>query len=100
MPDMRLDGGAIVDEIVLEGIGRLTARYERDVDGWTASFNLAADGVDDLTVCHRLSAPSLADARRAVPLAAAFLAGEPVDGPLNAARDDLDDPIDEPSRLR
>jgi hypothetical protein len=81
MPSMRLDSGTIVDEIHLEGIGQLTARYSRDGEGWTASFTLAADGVDDLAVCHRLVAPSLADARRAVPLAAAFLSGEQVDGP-------------------
>ena len=78
---MRLDAGMIVDEIHLEGIGRLTARYSRDGEGWTASFTLAADGVDDLAVCHRLAAPTLADARRAVPLAAAFLSGEALDGP-------------------
>jgi hypothetical protein len=80
MPDMRLDAGEIVDEIALEGIGRLTARYARDGDGWTATFTLVADGTGDLAVQHRLAAPTLADARRAVPLAAAFLSGEPVDG--------------------
>ena len=78
---MRLDTGAILDEIHLEGIGRLTVRYFREGDGWTAAFELAADGIDDLAVSHRLAAPTLADARRAVPLAAAFLAGEAVDGP-------------------
>jgi len=78
---VRIDSGAIIDEIDLEGIGRLTARYYRDGEGWTAAFRLTADGVDDLEVTHRLAAPSLADARRAVPLAAAFLAGDQVDGP-------------------
>jgi hypothetical protein len=78
---MRLDAGAIVDEVHLEGIGRLTARYERDGESWTATFELASEFVDDLAVTHRLIAPSLAEARRAVPLAAAFLAGEAVDGP-------------------
>lgn len=78
---MRIDAGAIVDEVTLEGIGRLTARYEREGDAWAATFELASEAVSDLAVSHRLIAPSLADARRAVPLAAAFLAGEEVDGP-------------------
>jgi len=78
---VRIDSGAIVDEIHLEGIGQLTARYYRDGEGWTAAFRLTADGVHELEVSHRLAAPTLSDARRAVPLAAAFLAGEPVDDP-------------------
>jgi hypothetical protein len=78
---VHLDAGAIIDEVELEGLGLLTARYHRDADGWTATFTLTAETDDDLAVCHRLVAPTLADARRAVPLAAAFLSGEPVDGP-------------------
>jgi hypothetical protein len=76
---VHLDAGAIVDEFDIEGIGLLRARYSRDVDGWTATFRLRTPD-DDLSVCHKLIAPTLADARRAVPLAAAFLAGEAIDG--------------------
>jgi hypothetical protein len=79
---VRIDGGAIVDQLDIEGIGQLSARYSRDADGWTATFTLTTGGPDDdLAICHRLVAPTLADARRAVPLAAAFLAGDAVDGP-------------------
>ncbi len=78
---MRLEDGAIVDIVDMEDLGTLTARYSRGLDGWTATFTLTADGHDDLAVCHRLVAPTLADARRAVPLAAAFLAAEPIDDP-------------------
>ena len=76
---VHLDSGAIVDEVDLEGLGLLTARYHRDGEGWTATFTLTADPQDDLAVCHRLVAPTLADARRAVPLAAAFLAADEFD---------------------
>ncbi|MFL6240772.1 MAG: hypothetical protein ACJ735_14900 [Actinomycetes bacterium] len=78
---MHLDAGAIVDTFDLEYLGVLTARYTRGMDGWTATFTLTAEGTDDLAICHRLVAPTLADARRAVPLAAAFLAGDSVDDP-------------------
>jgi hypothetical protein len=78
---VHIDAGAIVDTVDLEDLGVLTARYSRGVDGWTATFSLTADGHDDLAICHRLVAPTLADARRAVPLAAAFLAGEQMDDP-------------------
>lgn len=79
--NVHIDAGAIVDELDLEDLGILTARYHRDGDGWTATFTLTAEPRDDLAVCHRLVAPTLADARRAVPLAAAFLAGDSLDGP-------------------
>jgi hypothetical protein len=78
---VHIEAGAIVDTLDLEDLGILTARYSRGLDGWTATFSLSAAGDDDLAICHRLVAPTLADARRAVPLAAAFLAGEPVDDP-------------------
>lgn len=80
---VHLDCGAIVDEVDLEGLGLLTARYHRDGDSWTATFTLTADPHDDLAICHKLVAPTLADARRAVPLAAAFLAGDPLEGPAS-----------------
>jgi hypothetical protein len=78
---VHLESGAIVDSLDLEDLGTLTARYTRGFDGWTATFSLTAEGHDDLAICHRLVAPTLADARRAVPLAAAFLAGESMDDP-------------------
>ena len=89
---MHLEAGAIVDTVDLEDLGTLTARYSRGVDGWTATFSLTAGGHDDLAICHRLVAPTLADARRAVPLAAAFLAGEPLDEPMDLSDDMSDDP--------
>jgi hypothetical protein len=78
---VHLDAGAIVDTVDLEDLGVLSARYSRGLDGWTATFSLTASGHDNLAICHRLVAPTLADARRAVPLAAAFLAGEQMDDP-------------------
>jgi hypothetical protein len=78
---VHLEAGTIVDTVDLEDLGVLTARYSRGIDGWTATFSLTAEGHSDLAICHRLVAPTLADARRAVPLAAAFLAGESMDDP-------------------
>jgi hypothetical protein len=88
---VHLEAGAIVDTVDLEDLGTLTARYVRGVDTWTATFSLTADGHDDLAICHRLVAPTLADARRAVPLAAAFLAGEPIDEPMDHLSGDMSD---------
>ena len=76
---MRVEAGAIVDEYPGAG-GLIVARYQRQGDGqWLATFTVVADNVTDLALVHRLVAPTLADARRAVPHAVALLAGEPVD---------------------
>ena len=76
---MRLTAGTVVEDVDVERCGAVSVTYRRVDDGWTAEFEVAAQTVADLTVTHRLSAPSLAAARRLVPAAVAFLAGEPVD---------------------
>jgi hypothetical protein len=76
---MRLGVGGVEEDIVLPGIGTVAVRYERAGDGWTAEFTVRTADVDDLSVVHRLLAPTLAEARRLVPAAVAFLRGEPVD---------------------
>ena len=64
----------------MPGIGQVVARHTRTrtPDGgvtWACMFTVVADGASDLAVVHRLSAPSLADARRNVRSAIEFMAG-------------------------
>jgi hypothetical protein len=76
---MRVEAGAVVDEFDLPGIGQVVARHTRlrasESDGWACMFTVVASGNSDLAVVHRLSAPSLAEARRSVRHAVEFLAG-------------------------
>jgi hypothetical protein len=76
---MRVEAGAVVDEFELPGIGQVVARHTRlrssDSDGWACMFTVVASGNADLAVVHRLSAPTLAEARRSVRHAVEFLAG-------------------------
>jgi len=76
---MRVEAGAVVDEFDLDGIGRVVARHTRtkDDDGvvWACMFTVVATGNSDLAIVHRLSARSLAEARRSVRQAVEFLAG-------------------------
>jgi len=62
-----------------------------DGDGWACTFTVVAPGNSDLSVVHRLTAPSLAEARRGVRNATEFLAGrahgaQGIDVPLGGAR--------------
>jgi hypothetical protein len=91
---MRVEAGAVVDEFDLPGIGQVIARHTRiktaDADTWACMFTVVASGNSDLAVVHRLSAPSLAEARRSVRNAVEFLAGRPVTNtPLDRRRTDL-----------
>ncbi|MGH3266316.1 MAG: hypothetical protein ACRDNS_30475 [Trebonia sp.] len=74
-----MEAGAVVDEFDLPGIGRVVARHTRhktaDAVSWACMFTVVASGVADLAVVHRLSAPSLAEARKSVRHAVEFLAG-------------------------
>ena len=74
---VRIAGGQITEELSLPGVGALVVAYERCPAGWSARFTLADPTVPDLAVAHRLVAPTLREARRSVPLAVAFLRGEP-----------------------
>jgi hypothetical protein len=78
---MRVEAGAVVDEFDLPGIGQVIARHTRiktaDADTWACMFTVVASGNSDLAVVHRLSAPTLAEARRSVRNAVEFLAGRP-----------------------
>jgi hypothetical protein len=75
----RLEAGGIVDELNLDDDLCVAVRFERCPAGWQASFSLSHPQVADLTVLHRLVAPSLAEARTAVPAAVVYLLGTPVD---------------------
>lgn len=74
-----MEAGAVVDEFDLPGIGQVVARHTRlrasESDGWACMFTVIASGNADLAVVHRLSAPTLAEARRSVRHAVEFLAG-------------------------
>lgn len=75
-------GGRVTERLELDGIGPVEITYERCPVGWSARFTMTTPLVADLGIVHRLVAPSLREARRAVPAAASFLAGNPVDVPL------------------
>lgn len=79
----RLDAGAIVDDVVVDDDLVMTVRFERCPAGWQASFELTHPAVSDLSVQHRLIAPTLAEARDSVPHAVTYLLGSPVDEPLH-----------------
>jgi hypothetical protein len=77
---VRVEAGAVVDEFAMSGIGQVVARHTRTrtPDGgvtWACMFTVVADGASDLAVVHRLSAPTLAEARRNVRNAIEFMAG-------------------------
>jgi hypothetical protein len=75
----RLEAGGILDELDIEGAQALPVRFERCPAGWQASFSLRHPQLADHSVAHRLVAPSLAEARSAVPAAVVYLLGTPVD---------------------
>jgi hypothetical protein len=81
---VRLEAGAVVEEFELPGVGHVVARHTRTRtsggDTWACLFSIVAEGVSDLSVVHRLSAPSLPEARRSVRHAAEFLAGRALAG--------------------
>jgi hypothetical protein len=80
----RLEAGGIVDEVMVDGDLPLSVRFERCPAGWQASFSLDHPVETDLTIVHRLVAPTLAEARAAVPAAVVYLLGTPIDELLTA----------------
>ena len=76
---MIVSGGAVHEDLDVPSAGLVPVRYARCEEGWSAEFVVTTDSVDDLKVVHRLTAPSLADARRLVAPAVAFLQGQPID---------------------
>jgi hypothetical protein len=77
----RLEAGGIVDEVAAAGRS-IAVRFDRCPAGWQATFELTHPEVDDLAVVHRLVAPTLPEAKAAVPNAVSFLLGTPIDAPL------------------
>ena len=75
---MRIAAGVVLEDVAVDDVGTVAVAYARDGDGWVADFTVTVAGVEDLAVVHRLHAPTLAAARRALPSAAAFLAGHAV----------------------
>jgi hypothetical protein len=88
-----VEAGAVVDEFDLPGIGQVVARHTRlrasESDGWACMFTVVASGNSDLAVVHRLSAPTLAEARRSVRHAVEFLAGRAGGTSTGVVRSDL-----------
>ena len=78
----RLETGAIVDDVVVDAGRRVSVRFARCPAGWEASFELTHDAVAELAVVHRLVAPSLREAKVAVPRAVSYLTGSPVEAPV------------------
>jgi hypothetical protein len=74
-----LADGAIVDEIVVDGVGVVPVRFNRCPAGWQVTFELRDPAVGDLAVQHKLVAPSLREAKASVPRAATYLLGRPID---------------------
>lgn len=77
--DVRLAAGGVEEQIDVTGVGLVAARYERCPAGWQATFTLGLTDTPDLGIVHRLVAPTLREARRAVPAAVTFLLGHPAD---------------------
>jgi hypothetical protein len=75
----RIEAGAIWDVVAGPGGVITEVRFARCPVGWQASFELHDPAADELAICHRLVAPSLRDARTAVPQAIGFLLGYPVE---------------------
>ena len=72
--------GAIWD-VAVGPHDRLTkVKLQRCPAGWEASFQLADPAVPDLCVVHRLVAPTMREAKAAVPRAISFLLGNPLEG--------------------
>jgi hypothetical protein len=95
---MRVEAGAVVDEFDLPGIGQVVARHTRtktaDTVSWACMFTVVASSDSQLAVVHRLSAPTLAEARASVRHAVEFLAGRaatatPARGPSRRPSDPL-----------
>jgi hypothetical protein len=97
---MRVEAGAVVDEYEMPGIGQVVARYTRTItpDGvnWACMFTVVASGVGDLSLVHRLAAPTLAEARRCVRHAIEFMAARGLSAHLAAPRPPVDAPADTP----
>lgn len=80
--DLRLASGGVEEDLDVAGVGAVPARFERCPAGWQATFTIRAPEPADLSLVHRLVAPTLAEARRAVPSAVQFLLGQPLDEPF------------------
>jgi hypothetical protein len=78
----RLEAGAVVDDVDVPGVGLVAVRVQRCPAGWQATFELRDPMTSDLSVTHKLVAPSYREAKAAVPQAVAFLLGRPVDAPV------------------
>jgi hypothetical protein len=78
----RLEAGAVVDEIDVPGVGIVPVRVQRCPAGWQATFEVTDPATSDLSVVHKLVAPSYREAKAAVPQAVAFLLGLSVDAPV------------------
>lgn len=74
-----VSGGAIWQPVTGPGSRVTEVKFERCPAGWQASFELTDPAVADLAVVHRLVAPTLREARAAVPQAIGFLLGRPVE---------------------
>ncbi len=80
--DVRVESGAITENVDVPGVGVVHVRYERCTAGWQAAFTLSIPEVDDLAVVHRFVAATLHEARLTLPTAVGFLLGRPVDKPF------------------
>ncbi len=78
----RLEAGAVVDEVDVPGVGPVPVRVQRCPAGWQATFEVTDPATSDLSVVHKLVAPTYREAKAAVPQAVAFLLGRPVDAPV------------------
>lgn len=76
--EVRIEGGAVFEELAMPDAEPVAVCYTRCPAGWSAKFTLRDPEVAELSVVHRLVAPTLREARRAVPAAVSFLRGEPV----------------------
>lgn len=81
-PMTRLEAGAVVDEIHVPGVGAVPVRVQRCPAGWQATFEVRDPVSSDLSVVHKLVAPTYREAKVAVPQAIEFLLGRPLGAPV------------------
>jgi hypothetical protein len=78
----RLEAGAVIDEVEVPGVGTVPVRVRRCPAGWQVTFEVRDVTTSEITVTHKLVAPTFREAKAAVPQAVAFLLGRSVDAPV------------------
>ena len=72
----RLEAGAVLDEVDVPGVGPVPVRVQRCPAGWQATFEVRDAATSELTVTHKLVAPTLVRSQALAALYEAARRGE------------------------